>query len=637
MKEKKTNFYYVVFLLMVLLCHTEQAKAIGSATFYYKVSYSMTGKGTVYVNGPLLVDGSNTSHDFDKVTTDGQTKTVTFSKGDYGWFSKPNSTTMYYTLYAENTDDDYQFDHWEKKNGSNWDIIEGQNSRQYQPPTVTVRETNTNPAVSATFRGVFKLKGVLKVEVEEGQEDIGQVYNSKVANEPGDVVTLTASSTGSFQGVTFSHWTIDGNSEWSSTINPLTVTVPEQSIVYRAHFTKPDGFSYCVFENVATGRLLSLASKDATTINSENASDGTTNYKALIINALKQIDASTGKSNAATVFYLGGTSDGHEGLSSTDVFMAQGEDVKAISLNSYVLKITKEGSNYRISTTMTVNSNGSKGDVFLRDENKATYGDAATPVFAPEQDQNSLWKIHFLDDDHAAEYMFGVAPNEKMLLKGKYYSTLYTSFPYKMLDGVKAYYMDVNRPDEIYDSKTKKITLLGVDGNVVPARMAVVLECSSTDVTNNRLMPLVDVDNQIQDILTDRNNLLKGVLKVGETFTGAQAAEKYKLNQDYVYVFSSKNDKVSFYKWSGDKALPNNKCYLAVTKDFEGGESDDGNAAKDFTFVFGNDNEEEISGIDKAVSESPAESETIFDLQGRKVVNPNAGIYIKNNKKIVIK
>ncbi len=623
--NKQIRLVTIGILCLTLLGMIIPANA-SSNRFYYKIAYSVTpnGAGTVYANGPTRETGYifivpyyyNASHDYPS-TTSNKAKEVIMDKYDWG-FETPQEVEMLYTLYAQNTNNKYQFDHWEKKNGNNYERIEQDPvSLDYTAPKVTVSNTSSNPSVSATYRAVFSLKGILKAEVAQGQEDLGNVTNSKVNNDVGDEVTLTAKSTQSFRGVHFSHWTIDGNTQYRSEENPLTVTVPDvTSIVYRAHFTEPTNYTYCRFENVATGKFLSLYSKDACSTTSSD----------MTVNALKLLDKTTSMGDPSTVFYVGGTSDNLEGLSAVALLQSQGVDLKSEVLSGYSLKFTKGGEYYQI-TTMSNNR-----QFFLTDNN------STNPVFTNSQGNNSLWKVHFLDEDHLDEHAFAATPDSRMLLNGKYYTTLYTTFPYQMLDGIKAYYLDINRIDDIYNIDTKKITFLEVpEKSIIPAKMAVVLECQGTDATKNRLLPVVDVNGSIKDIVTDKNNLLKGALVVGGGLTGAQAAAKAKLpDQNYVYVYSAKNNHVSFYTWTGDKVIPNNKVYLAVTKDFEGEPSTDGNAAKGYTFVWGLESEDNsATGIDTAVQVE--EDGAIYNLQGSKVTNPSAGVYIKNGKKFVVK
>ena len=632
-------------LSLLLLGKTNHAYSY-DRTFYHKIAYCVneTGAGTVYAKGPKYENYSNREAEYDKTTSTSYTN-ANMSKNAFAWTSAPQSVDMYYSLHAENSNNDYHFDHWEKRNGNSWDVIKDDNQNPiispiYEAPMVTVNNRNTNPSVSAYYMACFSRKGILKVEIAVGQENLGHVSNSNVNNKAGGEVTITAQSTQSFQGVFFSHWTIDGNSTYKSTENPLTVTVPNgvTSIVYRAHFTEPSELTYCRFENVGTGKFLSLSStSDAS--RREQSQSGKTIYTALVINALKLLsNTSSSMADPSTVFYIGGTSDNAEGISPITVLQSQGEDVlpKFVYGNdNQPIKITKVGQYFRISKNMTISSQGDTGEMFLNDE------EADIPVFSNTQGDNALWKIHFLDEGHLDEHAFGVAPDPRMQIKDKYYTTLYTKFPYKMLDGIKAYYLDINNKN-IYSADTKKITFLEADDEdkIIPKNMAVILECNGTSPEGNRLLPIVDKNNSISEskYVTDRNNLLKGALVVGGGLTGAQAAAKSKLpDQDYVYVYSAKNGLVSFYTWTGTKVIPNNKVYLAVTKDFEGETSSDGNAAKGYTFIYGNDFEE---GRIATSIDHPAQTEedgVVYSLQGYKVTNPSAGVYIKNGKKYIVK
>ena len=79
------------------------------------------------------------------------------------------------------------------------------------------------------------------------------------------------------------------------------------------------------------------------------------------------------------------------------------------------------------------------------------------------------------------------------------------------------------------------------------------------------------------------------------------------------------------------------KAYLKVSEDEA---KDPSSAALARSFVFGGCNETTgIEGITIMGTDVQRHGtiEGIFDLQGRKIVNPTKGIYIKNNKKVVIK
>lgn len=90
------------------------------------------------------------------------------------------------------------------------------------------------------------------------------------------------------------------------------------------------------------------------------------------------------------------------------------------------------------------------------------------------------------------------------------------------------------------------------------------------------------------------------------------------------------------YDGTSLKATPG-KAYLKVS---ENEAKDPSSAALTRSFVFGGGNE--TTGIDGITImgtdvQRHGTIEGIFDLQGRKISNPTKGIYIKNNKKVVIK
>ena len=90
------------------------------------------------------------------------------------------------------------------------------------------------------------------------------------------------------------------------------------------------------------------------------------------------------------------------------------------------------------------------------------------------------------------------------------------------------------------------------------------------------------------------------------------------------------------YDGTSLKATPG-KAYLKVS---ENEAKDPSSAALTRSFVFGGGNE--TTGIDEITImgtdvQRHGTIEGIFDLQGRKISNPTKGIYIKNNKKVIIK
>lgn len=113
----------------------------------------------------------------------------------------------------------------------------------------------------------------------------------------------------------------------------------------------------------------------------------------------------------------------------------------------------------------------------------------------------------------------------------------------------------------------------------------------------------------------------------------------YKLYR-LTYNKAATKEGLGFYLGSSDgtslKATPG-KAYLKVS---ENEAKDPSSASLARSFVFGGGNETTgIEGITIMGTDVQRHGtiEGIFDLQGRKISNPTKGIYIKNNKKVIIK
>lgn len=140
--------------------------------------------------------------------------------------------------------------------------------------------------------------------------------------------------------------------------------------------------------------------------------------------------------------------------------------------------------------------------------------------------------------------------------------------------------------------------------------------------------------NELTKVSSDDNHLVATPAEA-KTVTAETGCKLYRLT----YNKATAKERLGFYL-SNDgislKATPG-KAYLQVS---ENEAKDPSSAALARSFVFGGGNEttgiEGITIMGTAVQRHGT-IEGIFDLQGRKIVNPTKGIYIKNNKKVVIK
>ena len=238
----------------------------------------------------------------------------------------------------------------------------------------------------------------------------------------------------------------------------------------------------------------------------------------------------------------------------------------------------------------------------------------------------AMWILEKVDD---ANY-FGVKPSDKMKGKdGKYYTTLYVDFPFQIKGDVMAYIIEgVNDKDAsgYYYAKVRK---LAGQGEVVPAQTAVVLECSSTNPADNKLLP---VGKEEPKESTNRlcgtffNSLIANLsVKDGQ-------GTSYDVTPDNIRAFNINdkdlNNPIGFYKVKkGVTTVPGNKAFLVLT-DAEA-------QAKGFILTFEDGSTTGIETVE--TSKGNIEDGVYYDLQGRRVENPTRGIYIVNGKKVVIK
>ena len=141
--------------------------------------------------------------------------------------------------------------------------------------------------------------------------------------------------------------------------------------------------------------------------------------------------------------------------------------------------------------------------------------------------------------------------------------------------------------------------------------------------------------NELEKASSYENHLVATPAEA-QTVTADAGCKLYRLT----YNDADTKDRLGFYLGVAEgkslKATPG-KAYLKVSEDEAKAPS---SAALTRSFVFGGGSE--TTGIDGITImgtdvQRHGTIEGIFDLQGRKISNPTKGIYIKNNKKVIIK
>ena len=288
------------------------------------------------------------------------------------------------------------------------------------------------------------------------------------------------------------------------------------------------------------------------------------------------------------------------------------------------------------SSTYTLYGSASGGTVFLRDEYHSTdkCGFALASLTAAEN-----WSVKPMNK---TDQYLGIKPD--ITLNGKYYSTIYTSFPYKIATNMKAYYVRSYWVGS--DISNQMAEMVEIENGIVPASTPVILECSSADAANNKVEPLKA--SEVSTSIT--GNLLQGVffsfIKWGfnnnENETpnlGQQLKNVTSYDSENMRMLGTTQDgNLGFVKASDSqllvsnqgKYIPASKVYLSVPSS----SNDDIKLVDTATYA---------AGIDDIVSDTKITQKGIYTLYGVQISNSSdteglpSGIYIINGKKAIVK
>ncbi|MBR1401369.1 MAG: hypothetical protein IJ562_07260 [Prevotella sp.] len=589
---------YLLLLLLLVMGGVNNVFGAASNSYRYRTIVTIgTGSGTVYASYV-----SDEGHSIENQSSSGNTYDATVR-------SYSNNVTVSLNATA---DTGYRFLRWEDSEGN---IINSTNSS----PTA-VLTYNTNGASSSyhggffglgryyeyttrrsfTFTAYFAEEGTVVAEVASGQEEIGSAVVDAENIVPGEYVRLVASTIGGSElvGWAFDYWELNG--EKVSENPEITVTVPTEKVTYIAHFAKADTENYCFIRNKSTGKYLRLSDVNAYTAPTQSNPTSSFNGSFTMQDAEKAI------SDPGCVFILVGQSD-NGGVKNASL-ICQGKSIGYQSGSVVIdkaLRVTpaSEGT-YTISTIYT--EQGNNYSLYFRDN-------GGTPDMAIATGATSEWEILNLNRATLNQNYFGAAPKASLERDGKFYTTLYTTFPYELQSG-KAYY--VNSESIKQENEKYIITCKEISGGKVPANQGVIIECDGTDPAGNKILPLA-FSSEVPAI---DENLLRGHIKLQH---GSKTGDGRTL-----FVLSSVADAgLAFYRLSSGTPMPDNKVYVILNDEQQ-------NAAKNAVFRFGDEAE---TGIHDVTRDSRNTVDAVFDLQGRKVEKPSRGVYIVNGKKLLIK
>ena len=471
--------------------------------------------------------------------------------------------------------------------------------------------TNDNPGkenykTTTCYAHFVRTTGMVKVAVDG---DVGGTVSiNNPDNKIGDEITITASPSGSYL---FKGWYKHSGTTQTfiTTDSPYTFTVSEQTTYY-AHFESAQT-DYCILKNVSSRNYLSL-------YGDYTATKTASGY--VFTKSLKTISGTEVNNNPLIVFKR--VTNSGTGYLSTDLSNSSG----VITTNTLIgqntpLTFSSQGNGkYRISAT-------------IDDETYYLCDDGSEFVSLQSSNTNGIdWEITIMSEEAG----FGINANDKYTRGGKYYTSMYAPFAYKLGEGVNAYYLDLDADN--YDETTNTLTLSQISsGNVVPENMAVIIECSSAnDPTGNQLVPVNEYT--ITDELKTKydKNELRGYNQI-VCQDNIDQYNEVSNDHDYMYVFSIKNNNLGFYHYSG-AIIPKNKAYLHLSVKLEELAdylSDNPNPIK---LAFGSPfSDDLLNSINLSNEEADDTDQPIYNLQGVQVKNPEKGIYIRGGKKYLVK
>ena len=530
----KTKIYLrLKWLLLCCFLLLSVNMMAGGTDYYYKVTAtaSPTGEGKVYVSDKQETPKSDDYGD-NKSTTASASSTGQAASKEFYLFAQP----------AEG----YLFDKWTKDDGTT------EVSKQKNTSTGSLTSSAKDQNNPATFGYIAHFIKAGDAYVVSENEAVGTASISKPTNAIGDEVTLTAYPD-MFAGK-FKAWTKDG--QVVSTDNPYTFTVTaDNKGKYVATFDKIDmantGF-YCIVRNVKFNRNLGLMGISDKTVSSSNR---------YLKNSIMLLESNSDVMHASPAFVLKitGTSDGTGGLDNTNM-TAQGMDSKSIANKTYTF--SKHGDHFYIYgkagsyTAYMVDF----ADTKTKEEGLGEVNHPGLYNGANENDASFHWQVIPITRNSADAY-FGAMPSEQAKVGDKYYTTMYTAFPYECLDGVKAYTVDkINADGTVH---LKEIT-----SGKVPSKTAIVLACNGTKPNENRLLPLLE-----EPAVVEGDNLLKGEIwlkdenKTEDKYRTKFDASKMRVLGNTTGSFDNVNN--SDVLEGGSKGtltyIKNNTCYLDVS------------------------------------------------------------------------
>ena len=309
------------------------------------------------------------------------------------------------------------------------------------------------------------------------------------------------------------------------------------------------------------------------------------------------------KSNPASIIYI-------KAVGSEYDISAQGVSVHQITGGKAYVSLKQRGSDKSI---YIIQASATQGGVSVT---KTLYDSSSTDEYDYVGDSGAsthqYWRIKPVD---TGDNYIGITPTVQ--IGNDWYGTIYADFPFKLASaGMTAYYVD--------GVHTGQFQLKEITDEVKPAATPMIIKCSSSDATQNKILPVAAATTAPSD------NKLSGTFFASSLRNHTVRVEFDKKTMRVLGKDASGNliftEAESSYL-TKSKYIPKNTAYLYDKSGLTG----------DYVLV----SRDTFTGISNIkANPQPAAAKGTFTLSGVQVDDNKAlrtGIYIKNGQKVVIK
>ena len=526
----------IILFLAIATLYCNQATANNAFFYKFTAKAATTGEGKVYVSNKDEAPADNRYFDYYGTSTLSESLELNVS-----------AITVTAFLFAR-PENGYLFTHWARVEEDGTETVFSRLKNATDIATI-MSQDKTKPDV-INFKAYFAKKG--QIVPASSDEALGTVDIDIPTNVNGDEVTLTA-FTDIFNGI-FKGWQRNSSTRLIED-NPLKLTTTDATRGTYTAVYEPRGIDskgiYVMLECIGTNQYLGVKGNSESTIDTDQRYF---KHSMFLVNSSN----SHIHSLPGLVIKLQGSSTGTGGLKDVEM-KAQGVSTFDISGQTFRIEKYKENDYFIFGI-----SNGFSG--YIKDNGGATssmelVGTIHNPSLwnRPNDSERYRWRVHVIAEDSFDENYFGAEPSSKTTQDGKYYTTMYTTFPYECRDGVKAYIVDKILPNG-------KAHLLEIPEGTVPSKTPVILECNATTAKGNRLMPLLE-----EPLPVTTYNLLKGELGLDdetgeENYRTAFDPNTMRVLSTNKAVFANVNNTDPTNKNKRLKYIASNTCYLDVSE-----------------------------------------------------------------------